>query len=101
MSTGSPLGAMIIHFVAKTLYGVLNWGLDPQQAIDLPNFGTMNGPIILESGRFDASAISALKQRGHTIIETDLPSGLQAIVKTPDGFVSGTDPRREGIVMGD
>ena len=101
MCTGSPLGAMIIHFVAKTLYGVLNWGLDPQQAIDLPNFGTINGPVILEAGRFDASAISALKRRGHTMIETDLPSGLQAIVKTPDGFVSGTDPRREGTVMGD
>ncbi|MEP6964414.1 MAG: gamma-glutamyltransferase family protein, partial [Polaromonas sp.] len=33
MSGGSPGGALIIHFVAKTLYGVLNWGLLPQQAI--------------------------------------------------------------------
>jgi gamma-glutamyltranspeptidase/glutathione hydrolase len=101
MSTGSPLGAMIIHFVAKTLVGVLKWGLDAQQAIDLPNFGTVNGPAILEAGRFDATTVSALQQRGHTVIQTDLPSGLQAIVKTKDGYFSGADPRREGTVMGD
>ena len=28
MSGGSPGGALIIHFTAKTLYGVLNWGLN-------------------------------------------------------------------------
>ena len=44
MSGGSPGGALIIHFTAKTLYGVLNWGLMPQQAINLPNFGSLNGP---------------------------------------------------------
>ena len=27
MSGGSPGGALIIHYTAKTLYGVLNWGL--------------------------------------------------------------------------
>jgi gamma-glutamyltranspeptidase/glutathione hydrolase len=40
MSGGSPGGAAIIHYTAKTLYGVLNWGLMPQQAINLPNFGS-------------------------------------------------------------
>ena len=31
-SVGSPGGALIIHYAAKTLYGVLHWGLMPQQA---------------------------------------------------------------------
>ena len=48
MTGGSPGGALIIHFTAKTIYGVLNWGLTPQQAIDLPNFASLNGPSILE-----------------------------------------------------
>ena len=39
MSGGSPGGALIIHYTAKILYGTLNWGLNAQQAIDLPNFG--------------------------------------------------------------
>ena len=49
MSGGSPGGAAIIHYTAKTLYGVFNWGLMPQQAINLPNFGSMNGPTLLLS----------------------------------------------------
>jgi gamma-glutamyltranspeptidase/glutathione hydrolase len=101
MSAGSPLGALIIHFTAKTLYGTLNWGLNPQQAIDLPNFAPMGGPLFLEEGRFDANVIDALKSRGHTVNQVSMPSGLQAIVKTPDGFFGGADPRREGVVMGD
>jgi gamma-glutamyltranspeptidase/glutathione hydrolase len=54
MSGGSPGGALIIHFTAKTLYGVLNWGMTPQQAINLPNFASLNGPSILEEKRFPA-----------------------------------------------
>ena len=52
MSLGSPGGAAIIHFTAKTLVGTLDWGLDAQRAIDLPNFGSFNGPTVLEKGRF-------------------------------------------------
>src|SRR5258706_16480618 len=45
---GSPGGSAIINYVAKTLVGVLDWGLDPQAAIDLPNVGSRNGPTELE-----------------------------------------------------
>jgi gamma-glutamyltranspeptidase/glutathione hydrolase len=30
-----------------------------------------------------------------------MPSGLQAIQRTQNGFFGGTDPRREGVVLGD
>ena len=101
MSGGSPGGAMIIHFTAKTLYGVLNWGLDAQRAIDLPNFGSLNGPTLLEENRFPAATVQALRARGHAVQELPLTSGLQAIQKTPSGFFGGADPRREGVVRGD
>ena len=101
MSAGSPGGAMIIHFTAKTLLGVLNWGLNPQQAIDLPNFGTLGGPLLLEQGRFNSATMAALRARGHTVVETALPSGLQAIERIPGGYFGGADPRREGVVLGD
>ena len=101
MSAGSPGGAFIIHFTAKTLLGVLNWGLKPQQAIDLPNFGTMGGPLFLEQERFGAETISDLRAKGHTIMEVPLPSGIQAIQRTAQGYFGGADPRREGIVLGD
>jgi gamma-glutamyltranspeptidase/glutathione hydrolase len=101
MSAGSPGGAFIIHFTAKTLLGVLNWGLNPQQAINLPNFGSLGGPLYLEQERFDANTIAELRARGHTVVETPLPSGLQAIQRIAQGYFGGADPRREGIVLGD
>ena len=45
---GSPGGSAIINYVAKTLIGIIDWGLDPQAAIALPNFGSRNGPTELE-----------------------------------------------------
>ncbi len=105
MTGGSPGGALIIHFTAKTLYGVLNWGLTPQQAINLPNFASLNGPTILEERRFPAPIVQALRARGAEVREQAMTSGLQAItVGNAHGtpvFFGGADPRREGIVMGD
>ncbi|WP_425468713.1 gamma-glutamyltransferase [Pigmentiphaga aceris] len=101
MSAGSPGGALIIHFTAKTLYGALNWQLDAQRAIDLPNFGTVGGPMILEAGRFPAATVDALKARGQDVRETEMTSGLQAIERRGSGWYGGADPRREGVVMGE
>ena len=100
MSLGSPGGPAIIHFTAKTLIGTLHWGLDAQRAIDLPNFGSFNGPTLLETGRFPAVTVEALKARGHAVVQTDLTSGLQALQRTATGWFGGADPRREGVVMG-
>jgi len=101
MTLGSPGGPAIIHFVAKTLLGTLQWGLDAQRAVDLPNFGSFNGPTVLEAGRFPPSALEALRGRGHSVAEIELTSGLQAIQRTPDGWFGAADPRREGVVRGD
>jgi len=101
MTGGSMGGALIIHHTAKLLYGTLNWGLNAQQAIDLPNFGSLNGPTLLEENRFSPATVEALKARGAEVREMEMNSGLQAIQKTDKGFFGGADPRREGIVLGD
>jgi gamma-glutamyltranspeptidase / glutathione hydrolase len=104
MTVGSPGGPVIIAFTAKTLLGTLQWGLDPQRAIELPNFAHLGGasaPVLLEAGRFTPAHVSALQARGHTVVEVDLPSGLQAIRRTAGGWQGGADPRREGIARGD
>lgn len=101
MSLGSPGGAAIIHYTAKTLLATLAFGLDAQRAIDLPNFGSYNGPTVLEQGGFGASTVQALKARGHNVREVELTSGLQAIERHPAGWFGGADPRREGLVLGD
>jgi gamma-glutamyltranspeptidase/glutathione hydrolase len=105
MSGGSPGGALIIHFNAKTIYGTLNWGMTPQQAINLPNFGSLNGPTLLEEKRFPPATVEALRTRGAEVREQAMTSGLQAITRGQAHgelfWFGGADPRREGVVMGD
>lgn len=105
-TVGSPGGSQIIEYVAKTTLGLLDWDLDAQRAISLPNFGSRNGPTELEQGQFSPALIQALKDKGHAVNEIDMTSGTQAIVRVKDaqGKVSlegGADPRREGEALGD
>ena len=102
-SLGSPGGAMIIHFTTKTLYGVLHWGMSPQQAIALPNFGSVGGPLVLEGGRFAPATLAALRERGHEVKEVALTSGVQALMKNQPTHMwrGAADPRREGEVKGE
>jgi gamma-glutamyltranspeptidase/glutathione hydrolase len=105
LAVGSPGGPAIINYVAKVLVGTLDWGLDVQQAIALPNFGSRNGPTELEAGRFPASEIEQLKARGHKVRVTEQNSGLhgverRSVLGVPLWF-GGADPRREGVAKGD
>ena len=101
MSVGSPGGSAIINYVAKTLVGVLDWGLDIQQAIAAPNMGSRNRETELEKGTALEGIGDALRAMGHPVAAVELSSGLQAIVRTPGGLAGGADPRREGVVLGD
>lgn len=98
--TGSPGGSAIINYVAKTLVAIIDWDLDPQAAIDLPNFGSRNGPTELEKDTPAAALAPKLRALGAEVRVTDFTSGTQAIVRTRNGWIGGTDPRREGLVLG-
>ena len=100
MALGSPGGSWIINYVAKTLVAALDWGLDPQAAIDAPNLGNRNGPTVLEEGSGAVDLAAELKSRGHEVQLLPLTSGVHFIERTPDGWRGGADPRREGIVAG-
>ncbi|NCE84196.1 gamma-glutamyltransferase [Pseudomonas sp. Q1] len=105
-TVGSPGGSQIIEYVSKSLVAMLDWNLDPQAAISLPNFGSRNGATELEAGLFSPGLKQSLQDKGHTLSEIEMTSGIQAIVRTRDaqGKVSlsgGADPRREGEAVGD
>jgi len=83
------------------LLATLGWGLNVQQAISAPNFGSFGTLTVLETGRFPRATIDALRALGHKVSEDELTSGLHAIERTPTGWFGGADPRREGVVRGD
>ncbi|MDC8757584.1 gamma-glutamyltransferase [Janthinobacterium fluminis] len=105
LAVGAPGGSAIINYVAKVLVATMDWGLNVQQAINLPNFGSRNGPTELEAGRAPAALVEALKARGHEVRVFDQTSGLQGIMRLSahgqDIWFGGADPRREGSVRGD
>ena len=92
--------------VPEAVIGMLDWNMDPQAAIDLPNFGSRNGPTELEQGQFSPALKQALIARGHELAEIEMTSGTQAIVRVRNAqgkssWAGGADPRREGEALGD
>jgi gamma-glutamyltranspeptidase/glutathione hydrolase len=98
---GSPGGSQIPFYVLKTLVAVLDWGLDPQQAVAMPNLANRNGATELEAGTPLEGLRDELEDMGHEVNPRELVSGLHAILLTPDGLKGGADPRRPGVALGD
>ena len=95
---GSPGGSAIIGYVAKTLIAMVDWGMTPQQAIDLENVVYPRGAPLVEEGGIDEQVIETLRERGHEITVRELNSGVHAFRVEADGsFLGGADKRREGI----
>ena len=101
LAVGSPGGSRIIGYVAKTLVAHIDWGMDIQQAIDLPNMLNRGSAYEVEEQTAAADMAPGLGQLGYKVQIRDLNSGVQGIVIQPNGLQGGADPRREGKVMGD
>jgi len=97
---GSPGGANIIPYIAQALVGILDFGLDPQVAVDSPHVLSRGGPAQVEEGPGAAATIAALHALGHQAEAANLNSGLQAILIGAELLTGAADKRREGLVMG-
>lgn len=105
--TGSPGGSRIIGYTAQSIINMIDFGMDPQEAINTPHFLNRNGSTELEApipgitGPDDVSGLqAALEARGHNVNVAGLNSGLSIIQVTDDGFIGGADYRRDGAVGG-
>ena len=120
-ATGSPGGNSIIAYTAKSIVGILDWGLSPQEAIELPNVIARNGRVSMEAkGLVDEKTqeidrgspaenfgmnpyiVTALEAKGHKVRKSKGEfSGLHVIYRNEDGSLTGgADPRREGVATG-
>ena len=100
MATGSPGGSSIIAYNAKTIVGVLDWGLSPQQAIELPNVVARSEKVRVEKSRATQSLIDGLNAYGYQVQESaGENSGFSLVLKHPNGQLEGgVDTRREGTI---
>ena len=110
--TGSPGGSRIIGYTAQSIMNMIDFGLDPQEAINIPHYMNRNGRTDLETPipgitlDYDADALAdELRARLHNVGIIAQESGLSIIqvVESADGktyFVGGADKRRDGTVGG-
>jgi len=101
MAVGSPGGSRIIGYVAKTLIGVIDWRLDIQSAIDLPNVTNRGRATEIELREDTADLVADLTAMGHTVRAVPMTSGIHGIERDRHGLWGGADRRREGIALGD
>jgi len=100
MAIGTVGGARIICYVAKTLIAKLDWGLDIQQAIELPHFLNRNGATELEAGTPIVALQPALEALGHEVVLGEMATGLAGFFIEDGTITGGADPRREGTALG-
>lgn len=85
--TGSPGGSRIIGYTAQSIINLVDFGLDPQEAINVPHYMNRNGltsdletPIPGVTLDYDADALAAaLTTRGHNVNIRTQTSGLSVI----------------------
>ncbi len=97
---GSPGGAHIIGFVAQTVLHLLDWQASPQAALATPRILSLGATIDLEAATPAANLAPALEARGQNTQILPLLSGLQVIAITPNGLIGASDPRGEGVALG-
>jgi len=101
IALGSPGGSRIIGYVAQALIAMLDWGMDPQQAVAVAHRSNRFGTYELEAGTAAEDQAAALQAMGYATESVAMTSGLHVVAIGPGGLSGGADPRREGIALGD
>ena len=87
----------------RLVSNMLDYGLDPQEALDAPRSfpDPETGRLALERG-YGEAARGALAAMGHAIETPEVPhGGGQAILMAENGvLIAGTDPRKDGVAIG-
>ncbi|WP_374655833.1 gamma-glutamyltransferase family protein [Dongia sp.] len=84
------------------LTNMLDYGMDPQEALDTPRAFYDDGILSVESG-IPAATVAALAAKGHRVQAAEDPlGGGQAIwIDWQKGIlVAGSDPRKDGCALG-
>ena len=101
MSFGLMGGPMQAQGHLQMMLRILRYKQNPQAAADAPRWRIESGRKVAVERQFDSQTVAALRAKGHDI-QVEAPSGVfafggaQIIQKTADGYVGGSDPRKDG-----
>lgn len=102
---GSPGGPRIINYVTQSMIALLDWGMNMQEAFDIPRITNLNGITSLEENSELEAFLPLFEARGHEVEMRALNSGLHGITIRASGneqrLEGGADPRREGTAGGE
>ena len=87
---------------SRLMVNMLEYGMDPQEALDAPRVMAYPGPLQVESGVATA-VVEALRGKGHEPTPAAAPwGGGQVILVDHDRGVlfGGSDPRKDGLALG-
>lgn len=98
LAIGSAGGSAIIGYVLERIVAMVDWKMDLQAALDMPNVINRGSKTEVESGAEILE--SQLKTIGHLTDIADLTSGLTAIEIKGGALTGAADPRREGVAKG-
>jgi gamma-glutamyltranspeptidase/glutathione hydrolase len=95
--TGSPGGSRIISAVLQVIVNVLDYGMDVAAAVAAPRLHHQWLPdeVRVERG-FSEDTLSALRARGHLVVEPLGQSSVNSIMVTANGVLGAPDPRTRG-----
>jgi gamma-glutamyltranspeptidase/glutathione hydrolase len=101
IALGSPGGPIIIPYVAETIVGLVDGGLTPEQAAALPHHANPNSDTVLEKDTSIDALAPQLTAMGHHVEIAHMDSGLNIIEKVKGGYIGASDPRRDGVAVGE
>ena len=100
---GSPGGSTIITSVLQTIVGIVDYGLDPQQAVAAPRLHHQWLPeyIDVEAGALTPAAQDALRTHGYALHPRAPWGRIEAVEVLPNSQLSGgADPRGDDKALG-
>lgn len=101
MAVGAPGGSRITTGVTEVILDVLDFHMNPQDAVDLPRFHEQWKPDILYLQRgFSQKTADELKQMGYEVKDTEGVARVEAIVAVDGVLEGGTESRLNGKVAG-
>ncbi len=98
---GASGGSTIISATLQVVIAVLDFGLDPQEAVAAPRMHHQWLPDVLwlEPG-YQADVVRALEARGHETTVREGFSAVQAVHRSGGQLLGGADPRKGGWPAG-